>query len=144
MSTSYGPIPGSGSGGGGGDASAANQVAGNASLASIDSKLTALSQGRSSIALARNDYTSTPVSTSAYTEIVSSLSAAVSELYIFDSSGRTLFLAVGAAGSEVNKIYIVPGGNGLIDLAIPLGSRVSIKAIGSAATAGEISITFLG
>lgn len=100
--------------------------------------------GNNSIALARNDYSGTPVTTAAYVQLVASLSATVSSLYIFDSSGQTLVLAVGGVGSEVDKFYIVPGGNGLINLSIPSGSRVSIKAVSANATVGEISVTFLG
>lgn len=99
--------------------------------------------GKSTVALFRNDYSGTPVTTAAYVEVVSSLSDIVNQLYIFDSSGQTLYLAVGAAASEVDQMYIVPGGNGEFNLRIASGSRVSIKAVSGNATVGEISITFL-
>lgn len=104
---------------------------------------TASSSGRTSVQLVRNDYTSTNVTTSAYTQLIASTSDTVNYLYIFDSSGQTLFLAVGAAASEVNKAYIVPGGNGILNLTIPSGSRISIKAVSANATVGELSITLL-
>lgn len=90
----------------------------------------------------RNDYTGTSVTTLAYTQAVASTSAATHRLQIFDSSGQTMKLAVGAAGSEVDQIVIPPGGIDC-DLLIPINSRVSLKAVSAAATVGEIDINFL-
>lgn len=109
----------------------------------IVNAITALGAGKPSVALARHDY-AVPVTTAAYTQLIASLAAAVSQLFIFDSSGQTLVLAVGAPGSEVDKAYIIPGGNGELNLKIPLGSRVSIKAVSGDATVGEFNATFLG
>jgi hypothetical protein len=92
----------------------------------------------------RNDYTSTAITTSGYVQLVASTTSLTSEIEIFDSSGQTLALAVGGVGSEVNQIYIFPGGNGRIPLAIPAGSRVSLKAISATANAGELDINFYG
>lgn len=100
-------------------------------------------EGRTSVGLVRNVYSTTPVTTAAYVELVASNADVVNELFIFDSSGQTIVLATGAAASEVDKLYIVPGGNGLVPLAIPAGTRVSIKAVSANATVGEISISFL-
>lgn len=97
----------------------------------------------SGIALARHDYT-VPVTTGAYTQLIASTTATISQIFIFDSSGQTLVLALGAAASEVDKLYIIPGGNGLVPINIPSGSRVSIRAISGNATVGEISVSFLG
>lgn len=101
------------------------------------------SAGRTSVNLARLDYTSTNVTTGAYVQLLASTSDTVNQLYIFDSSGQTLFLATGGAGSESNKIYVVPGGNGLVNLSIASGTRISLKAVSGTASAGEISVTFL-
>lgn len=92
----------------------------------------------------RNDYTSVSVSTAAYTTLVASLTSAVTELEIFDSSGQTLVLATGAAASEVNQVIVFPGGNGRIPLAIAAGVRVSIKALSATANVGEIDLNFYG
>lgn len=116
---------------------------GNTPASDIVAAITALGAGKPSVALARHDYSS-PVTTSTYTQLVAALSAAVSQLFIFDSSGQTLVLAVGAAGFEVDQAYIIPGGNGELNLKIPAGSRVSIKAVSANATTGEINATFLG
>lgn len=129
------------------------------SLSSIDSKLSTTNSDLSSIiantgglakvhAPTRIDYTTVNsgagVSTSAYTQLVSSLSGAVKELYIFDSSGRALLLAVGGSGSEIDQVYIEPGGTGMVRLAIPASSRLSVKAVDAAATTGQLLVAFLG
>lgn len=92
----------------------------------------------------RNSYSMTPVTTAAYVQLVASTTSETNLLDIFDSSGQTLVLAVGGAGSEVDQIYIVPGGNEKIPLKIPAGSRVSVKAISGNASSGELVINFLG
>lgn len=90
----------------------------------------------------RNDYTSTSVTTSAYTQLVASTAAAYSAVEIFDSSGQTLKLAIGAAASEIDQFIIFPGGNGRIPFTIASGSRISIKALSGTASVGEIDINF--
>ncbi len=91
---------------------------------------------------ARNDYSSVNVTTSAYVQLVASTTSLTTEIEIFDSSGQTLALAVGAPASEVIQCYIFPGGNGRIPLAIPASSRVSIKAVSATASSGEVDINF--
>ncbi len=98
--------------------------------------------GRSKVLLYRNDYSSGNVTTSAYTQIAASTSAAINKIQIFDSSGQTMVIAVGAAASEVDQFYVFPGGVEL-ELNIPASSRISIKAVSANATVGEISINFL-
>jgi len=90
----------------------------------------------------RLDYTVTPVTTAAYTQLVASIATATKEIEIFDSSGQTLYLATGAPGSEVDQILIFPGGNGRVRLIIPLGSRVSIKSVSATASDGEIDVNW--
>jgi hypothetical protein len=89
-----------------------------------------------------NDYSSTSVTTAAYVELEASLAAACKEIEIFDSSGQGMILAVGAAASEVDQIYIFPGGNGRVPLAIAASSRVSIKAKTATASSGFIMINY--
>lgn len=116
---------------------------GNTLASEVVDAIVALGAGKSSVALARHLH-STPITTLAYTQIVAALSADVSQLFIFDSSGETLVLAVGAVGLEVDQAYIVPGGNGELNLKIPSGSRVSLKAVSGNTAAGEFNATFLG
>lgn len=90
----------------------------------------------------RNDYSSVNVTTGAYVTAIASLTNTCSEIEIFDSSGQTLKLAIGAAASEIDQCLIFPGGNGRIPLAIPAGSRISLRAVSANAAVGEIDINF--
>lgn len=87
-----------------------------------------------------NDYTSTSITTAAYTQLIASTTSATHEIEIFDSSGQALYLATGGAGSEVNQIVIFPGGNSRIKLSIPAGTRISAKAITATASTGFLAI----
>lgn len=90
----------------------------------------------------RHNYQSTSVTTAAYVELIASTAEAVTTLYVFDSSGQTLVLATGEAGSEVDQPwYIVPGGNDTVSVTtIPAGTRLSIKAVSATANKGELVI----
>jgi hypothetical protein len=95
--------------------------------------------------LKRNDYSGTSVTTGAYVQLFALTSAAVKALQIFDSSGSALVLAIGGSGSEVDSLYIFPGGNGdVFGVDIPAGSRVSVKAVDTNATSGQLLINFFG
>lgn len=111
-------------------------------IASNQSNVPVSQAGRSIVTRARNVYSSTNVTTGAYVQLVASLGSAVNEVEIFDSSGETLVLATGGAGSEVDQAFVFPGGNGRIPLAIAASTRVSIKAVSATANAGEIAINF--
>lgn len=93
---------------------------------------------------AYNDYTSTSVTTGAYVQLIASTSAAAKVIEVFDSSGQAMILAVGGAGSEVDQFFIFPGGQGQVPLAIPAGSRVSIKAKTATASSGYIAVNLYG
>ncbi len=90
-------------------------------------------------------YASTNVTSAAYVTLVADSGATIiRQVNIFDSSGYTLYLAFGAALAEANKILICPGGPGQIPLTIPAHTRLSLKAVSTSATAGEIVISFFG
>jgi hypothetical protein len=101
-------------------------------------------QRLNSVNLVRNNYTTTSVTTTVYVQLVASIASAVKEIEIFDSSGESLVLALGASGSESDKVYVFPGGNGRIPLQIAVGQRLSIKAVSANATSGELLINFYG
>ena len=88
----------------------------------------------------RNDYSSVNVTTGAYVTLIASTAFAVKRMQVFDSSGQTLKIATGAAASEVDRFLVFPGGNGDVDIAVPAGTRISIRAVSASATVGEISI----
>lgn len=100
--------------------------------------------GRSKVLLATISYSSTNVTTSAYTQITASTSGAINRLYIADTSGSALIIAVGGAGSENDQLYVGPGGSDApYELNIPSGSRLSIKALDANATSGRLILTAL-
>lgn len=101
------------------------------------------SSGRSFVTTVINPYGSIPVTSLAWVEVIASTSATINAFTLFDSSGQTLELGTGAAMAETRKLLIPPGGiDGLVPLAIPSGTRVSVRAISTSATVGELAMTF--
>lgn len=96
--------------------------------------------GNSPAAHVRNAYGTTPVTTAAYVQILASTPSVINAIEVFDSSGQTLVLAEGAPGSEVDQVFIFPGGNGRIPFAIASGVRLSVKAVTATASAGELDV----
>lgn len=92
------------------------------------------------------DFSSTNVDDSAWVELVSDVGAnEIKKVQIFMSSGEPLYVGVGAAASEVIQGYIIPGGNGFVDLEIPASSRVSVKAVNAVTvSSGSLLVNFLG
>lgn len=90
-----------------------------------------------------NDYTSTSITTSAYTQLVASTSSNINCIHIFDSSGQAMIFAIGGSGSEVDQLYVPPGGD-TYSFHIPSGTRISYKALTANATAGYLLMSFLG
>lgn len=90
----------------------------------------------------RTLYADTPVSISAWSQIVSYLPISATSVEVFDSSGQTLEIGIGSLGNERRLFIIFPGGNGFVPLPIPQGSRVSIRAISANATSGEQDVNF--
>lgn len=91
----------------------------------------------------QNVYSTTNVTTSGYVQIIASTSAATNSIYIFDSSGQAMILALGGAGVEVNTLYIPPGGENF-SLKIPAGTRISLRALTATANSGYFLISLLG
>lgn len=99
-------------------------------------------KGRSSVTKVSQDLSS--VTTSAYTQIVGSTSADINVLSAFESSGQGLILATGASSSEVDVLYIPPGGFGhTVPLYVPSGTRLSIKALLGNPSDGRLVANFL-
>lgn len=91
------------------------------------------------------NYASTNVTTSAYVEIVSSTSDDIYKFTSFEGSGQGMILATGAPSSEVDLLYIPPGGiDGEVTVNIPAGTRLSIKAINATASSGRFIANFMG
>ncbi len=134
------------SGGGSSDATAANQLT---QISVAEDTLTAienleanlLSQSTLQVPVSL-DYASTNITTGAYVEIVASCGELVREIEVYNGSSSAMYLAFGAAASEVDQIVVVPGGNGRIPVRIPAATRVSLKAINADAIAGLGFINF--
>lgn len=93
---------------------------------------------------ARLDYSSTNVTTAAWVQLIASTAAAVTQLYIDDTCGQVLELGTGAAASETRKLIIPRGGfSSKVELAIPAGTRISLKAITATCSVGDITLTGL-
>lgn len=89
----------------------------------------------------QNVYTSTSITTAAYTQLVASTTAATNYLDIFDSSGQAMILATGAGGSEVILAYVPPGGD-QIRVQIPISTRIAYKALTATASTGYLLMNF--
>jgi hypothetical protein len=95
----------------------------------------------------RHDYSTGNVGTGAYVELIASTSDLATKLTLFDSGGYAMVLAIGAAASEVDFMYIPPGGfNGMIDVQIPAASRLSIKCLeaGITVSVGQLVLNLIG
>ena len=108
--------------------------------------ITTVPGSRVKVDIARHDYSATAVTNAAYQEIIAATSAETTQIFIFDSSGETMVMAVGPASGEADQIYVFPGGfSGNVDLNIPAASRISIKAVSAAnVNVGEFTINLLG
>lgn len=86
------------------------------------------------------------ITTSAWKELSSALSAACSGLEIFNGSGSSIQIATGAAGSEVALPYtVLPGGTtGMISAEISKGVRLSAKAIDVTMSTGYFIVNLFG
>lgn len=124
-----------------GNASAATQRV----VLADDSPSIPTSDSRDIVEFALNDNSSTNITTGAYVEMIASTSASITALEIQDTGGRWLYLATGAAASEVDILLIPPGGNGgPIPVTIAAGTRLSVKAIDGTANAGYLGINCYG
>lgn len=98
--------------------------------------------GRSSVLNINQDISS--LTDSAYVEIEDSTTGDINWISAFESSGNGVILATGASSSEVDVLYIPPGGFGMaVPLAIPSGTRLSIKALLDDNSSGNLIMNFL-
>lgn len=112
--------------------------------ASGASTLRGVDAGRSlTTVLGSNNYASTSVTTAAYVQLIASTAAAVTRVYIQNTSSSILIMATGAGGAEVDRVYIGPGGSGVYDITIPASTRISMKALDSTASVGYFLFTGL-
>lgn len=119
-------------------ASETTQLANNVLLQEIaDNTATTVDTTPVFSAKAIRDYSVDPVISGNYYEVIPAGTIAKSKVIeIFDSSGQVIILATGAMGAESDNIYIMPGGNGPVQLEIPTGTRLSIKPYNTSISVG--------
>lgn len=85
-----------------------------------------------------------PASASSPLEVVASMVSDVKKIEIVDDIGVEINLYIGAASFEILKTNL-PLGGGTIEVKIPEGSRVSLRATENVAIAtGKMRMNFLG
>ena len=90
------------------------------------------------------DYTTINGSGGAVLQVIASVGTAIRKLQFLDTTGVFIGLYMGAPGSEIQIGLIGPGSDQALELAIPIGSRLSIRAMETAApVAGKLGINFL-
>lgn len=88
--------------------------------------------------LVLNDYSSQNVDDTAWVQLVAATAEDCVALTLFDGGGYPMVLGTGAALSEVDFLYIPPGGfNGVLPIAIPAGTRLSIKCLQASTTVSD-------
>lgn len=89
-----------------------------------------------------------PILTSGWTVIAANVVKAASCIQIFNTTGSTLAISTGAPGLESGAIlpYTILQGSGdiLIDIIIPSGVPLSIKALDAASSSGLLVINLFG
>jgi len=87
----------------------------------------------------------TNITTAAYVQLVASLPGTIEAIQFYNGSTSTLALASGASGSETNEVLLGPGLSDIIpvETLFPKGSRMSVIAVDTTASAGTLAINFL-
>lgn len=89
----------------------------------------------------RLDYSSNNVTTAAYVQLDSALDRHSDAIEISDTGGSSMKLAVGPASGEVDAYTYAAGGPlQIIPMPLSLGQRLSIRAVGSNVSSGELII----
>jgi hypothetical protein len=101
-------------------------------------------EGLSTVNTAINNNGSINITTGSYVQLIASTSGESKQVEIMETGGRWYYLATGAAGFEVNRAIIPPGGNGVINLKINSATRVSVIAIDGTASSGYLGVNLYG
>lgn len=134
-----------------GAATEAKQDAGNASLASIDSKLTnplpvsgSLTVSPPSVYAVSSliDTSSTNISNVTYLQLIASTSQPTVKVQIIEDIGEFMALYTGASSSEV-LLCALPLGGGEVEVSVPAGTRISIKSLNNTISSGKLIMNLL-
>lgn len=88
-------------------------------------------------------YSATNVSSSAYVTLFASTPTSVSKLEILDSSGQIMKIALGSAGNEMDICTAPVSGTILLPYFLPIGSRLSIRAVATSASTGYSVVSLI-
>lgn len=114
-----------------------NLIYGNATATGDIIVAPASSSGRSLVDSVYNDYGTTNVTTAAWVQLIAATAGVINQVQTYDTSGEAFEIGIGAIGLETLLFYMPRGGNGEVNVTIPAGSRISIRAkTGNATTAG--------
>ncbi len=88
------------------------------------------------------DYSSTAVTSLAWTQIIADTGASiVTQMFIFDGGGNPMVIGIGAMGAEADFFYVAQGGwDNPIEVQVPANSRLSIKSLGPTSNNGYLVI----
>lgn len=89
------------------------------------------------------DTSGTNVTSSAYVTLITAVNniAPCSGVLITNTGAQPLYLATGAAGSEVNKLIIPATGNLIVPMEIGKSTRLSLKSAGGTQSSGLVTAT---
>lgn len=89
---------------------------------------------------------STPIATSAYSQLVASTPFPVTKLVISNGTDANITLATGASGSEIDMVCVGAGNTAVVDIGlnqIPIGTRLAVEAALAASTKGVYSVSMM-
>lgn len=91
------------------------------------------------------NYSSTNVTTSAYTQLVLATPISTSKIQISDSSGYIVKLAIGVSGSQTDICTNAISATTLIPFYLPTGTTLWVKSINeSTISSGYLTVSLLG
>jgi hypothetical protein len=92
-------------------------------------------------------YSSTNVNSSAYVELVHSTVKGIKAISVMNSGPQDVLIAVGAAGSEANQLYIPSTVSSLYPVVYPIslgyGSRLSVIAASGTNSTGQLDVNVI-
>jgi hypothetical protein len=91
---------------------------------------------------------STPIGTGAYVQLTAAGGTPIptTKLVIANGTNAQIQLAYGASSSEVALVAVAPTSSIVLDIGLnvlPVGVRLAVIALGSAASSGELSVSLM-
>lgn len=86
--------------------------------------------------------TTVTFATTDWLELIASLAQTVNYIEMFDSTGFTARVGIGASSAEEDLFLDVPGGPGFVPVKIDPGTRVSLRPMTTPPVGAEVVINF--